>query len=618
MCGITGWVDFGNDLRSERDTLQAMTVTMSARGPDDEGVWISPNAALGHRRLSVIDPAGGRQPMAAGDTVLTYSGEVYNFRELRRELEKAGHAFHTKSDTEVVLRAYQEWGTAMVDRLNGMYAFAIWDGAKEELLLVRDRMGVKPLYYCRLADGLLFGSEPKAILANPRVGRVLDQTGFCSFLLLLPGPDGRTPFRDILELEPGHYLRVSRAGIHKRRYWTLEARPHEDDYKTTVATVRSLLEDIVARQIVSDVPLCVLLSGGVDSSTLTALAQRSGNGGLRSFSVDFAGYAETFRPDELRDSPDGPFVGEVVRHVGCTHRNIVVETAELWDPTTRGSVLGAWDLPNHLGDMDVSLYLLFRAIREHSTVALSGEAADEVFGGYPWVHDQAALQAPIYPWIAYQMSRGARPSFSLLAPKVLERLKFGEFFLETYGQAIAEVPRLDGEEAEQARMREVNHLDLTRFLRGLLDRKDRMSMAVGLEVRVPFCDHRLVEYVFNVPWSMKCRGGRSKALLRDASKDLLPQSVTERPKSAFPATQDVRYDQMLQTELGRILDGYADEPLQPFLNLEATRDLLEEDGEPTQGTWGARLRVESLVRTNAWLKEYGVDTDELREPVPLA
>ena len=557
MCGIAGWVDFATDLRSERETAEAMTASMSLRGPDAGGTWLSPHAAIGHRRLAVIDPAGGTQPMVSGDTVLTYSGEVYNFRELRTELRSAGYHFHTTSDTEVVLRAYEHWGVDMVDRLNGIYAFAIWDGAAEELVLVRDRMGVKPLYTYETPNGLLFGSEPKAILANPQAKRVIDPTGLTAFMILSANMAGHTPFRGLLEVQPGEILRFSRKGLQRRRYWRLEAKPHEDDLPTTVATVRELLEDIVSRQLVSDVPLCMLLSGGLDSSVLTALAKKTvnGNGGLRSFSVDFNGHDDSFEADQLRGSHDQPFVHEMVRHLGVEHRDIVLDTKQLCDETTRKSVLNAWDLPNHMGDMDVSLYLLFEAIREHSTVAISGESADEVFGGYPWVHDKAALEIPIYPWIGFQAGKGTPAPFSLFDPELIQKLGVWEYLGGVYSDAIAEAPRLEGEDAEQARMREVTYLDMTRFVRGMLDRKDRTSMAVGLEVRVPFCDHRLVEYVFNTPWAMKNHDGREKSLLRAASEDLLPESVLQRPKSAFPATVDTRYDDMLCAELAQIVDG---------------------------------------------------------------
>jgi asparagine synthase (glutamine-hydrolysing) len=618
MCGIAGWVDFHRDLRLERETAQAMTDTMSARGPDDEGLWLSEHAALGHRRLAVIDPPGGRQPMVEGDAVLTYSGELYNYRELRRELEAAGHAFRTQSDTEVVLRAYLQWGVDMLERFNGMYAFAIWDGRAQELLLVRDRLGIKPLYYYQAGDGLLFGSEPKAILANPLAKRVVDPLGLCGFLTVTQTADGRTILRDLFDLPPGHYARFSRAGLTKHCYWKLEARPHEDDLATTISKVRALLEDIVERQLVSDVPLCMLLSGGLDSSALTALAQRAtvadGRGGVRSFSVDFPGYVETFQAEPGRETADRPFVHEVAAHVGCEHRDIVLETEQLWDAGVRSSVARAWDFPSQMSDLDISLYLLFRGVQEHSTVALSGEGADEIFGGYPWTQDQEALALPIFPWIAAEMSRGASSSSPAQSPlglysvELVDRLKPIEYVLERYSSSLAQVPRLDGESGEQARMREVAYLELTFLLRTLLERKDRMSMATGLEVRVPFCDHRLVEYVFNVPWSIKKCDDREKGLLRKATEDLLPQSVLQRRKSGFPTTQDVSYDVGLRRELKQILDG--DAPVLPFVNRDAVRAVVEESVDERDSS-STRIKLDGIVRTNAWLEEYGADMSAL-------
>jgi asparagine synthase (glutamine-hydrolysing) len=613
MCGIGGWIDFTRDLRAEREVVEAITRSMALRGPDDEGMWISRNAAMGARRLAVVDLENGRQPMVDGNTVVGYSGEVYNYRELRRELESAGQRFRTDSDTEVLLRGYLEWGVDIVHRLNGVYSFAIWDGDAEELLLVRDRIGVKPMYYYPLPDGILFGNEPKAIFANPLARYVVDPVGLCGFLTLLPLPGGETPLRGLWDLPPAHYLRFSRAGIEKRRYWSLEARPHEDDLPTTVSTVRELLEDIVTRQLQSEVPLCMLLSGGLDSSALVALAQHL-HGGIRSFAVDFSGYAENFRPDELRSTADRPYVHDVVKHIGVQHQDIMVETEQMWDPEVRLAVLRAYDLPNHIGDLDISLYLLFRAIREHAKVGLSGEGADEVFSGHPWLHSDEVLEVPVFPWFALAMGRGTQPPFSLFDQTLIEELKVGEFLFDAYNTALAEVPRLDGEDPKEARRREAVYLDLTRFMRLFLDRKDRMSMAAGLEVRVPFCDHRLVQYVYNVPWAMKTCDGREKSLLRKAVEDLLPESVIKRSKAAFPATQDVRYDLAIREELKRIADDEADQPLRPFVNADAIRELTE--GEITAQASFARLRTEGVVRMNAWLKEYDIDTNELPTPQP--
>ncbi|MDP9019470.1 MAG: asparagine synthase (glutamine-hydrolyzing), partial [Actinomycetota bacterium] len=393
MCGIAGWVDWERDLTREGIIAQAMTDTMACRGPDAEGLWLSPRAALGHRRLAVIDIEGGRQPMAADGAsppvVLTYTGEVFNFRQVREELQARGHRFRTRSDTEVVLHSYLEWGDGCATHLNGMFAFAVWDEASQQLLLARDRMGIKPLYYFSYGTGLLFGSEPKALLANPLFSAEVDHEGLAELFGL---NKGRTPghgvFRGLRQLLPGQTVRVDRQGAHPARYYQLTSRRHHDDLATTVATVRALLEDIVEGQLVADVPLCSLLSGGLDSSVITALAvatmESQGRATPATFAVDFENNDAFFRSSAQRPSLDAPFVRLMADHLAVKHTDVVLGPADLL--AQQHNTLRARDLPGH-GDMDASLYLLCREVRRHSTVALSGEGADEVFGGYPWFYD---------------------------------------------------------------------------------------------------------------------------------------------------------------------------------------------------------------------------------------
>ncbi|GAA4027051.1 asparagine synthase (glutamine-hydrolyzing) [Allokutzneria multivorans] len=603
MCGITGWVAYRHDLTTERDAVAAMTETMVCRGPDAGGSWFAQHAALGHRRLSVIDIDGGAQPMVASrdgevEAVITYSGEAYNFKELRAELIRRGHEFSTSSDTEVVLRSYLEWGAGLVDRLNGMYAFAIWDPRSEELLLVRDRLGIKPLYYYPTADGVLFGSEPKAILANPLAKAVIGAEGLAEALSFVKTPEVAI-LDGMYEVRPGSLVRVSRTGLQKSTYWKLEAREHTDDLETTISTVRELLDDIVARQLISDVPLCTLLSGGLDSSALTALAAKSLDVPVRSFSVDFAGYTENFQADEFRPSPDAPFVADVAEHVAADHTNIVLNNADLLDDGARKAVLRARDLPISMGDMDISLYLLFQEIRKRSTVALSGESADEVFGGYAWFHNEKAVNAPTFPWLAmHVMGNGDRPDF--LREGVVSKLDIGGYVQQRYAEAIAEAPKLPGESGKEARMREVSYLHLTRFVNSLLDRKDRMSMAVGLEVRVPFCDHRLVEYVFNAPWAMKTFDGREKSLLRAATADVLPQSVVDRVKSPYPSTQDTGYDAALHERVSTLLHAGTSRAFE-LVDPDKTRSLLDRGS-----SIAARRPLEVILTLDGWLSDYDV------------
>ncbi|MFE6779936.1 asparagine synthase (glutamine-hydrolyzing) [Streptomyces sp. NPDC057702] len=613
MCGITGWLSYDRDLRPERATLDAMTHTMACRGPDAGGTWLDTHVALGHRRLAVIDLPGGAQPMtvtAHGATrlVTTYSGEVYNYRELRAELRALGHAFATHSDTEVVLHAYLEWGAAFTERLNGMYALALWDPRTQELLLVRDRMGVKPLYYHPTADGVLFGSEPKAILAHPEVRAAVDAEGLAELVSFTKTP-GHAVYRGLREVRPGHLVRVRRTGLTTHRYWSLEADEHTDDLATTVDRVRELLDDIVARQLLADVPLCTLLSGGLDSSALTALAARglkaAGDGPVRSFAVDFAGHTERFQAGDLRPTPDGPYAHALAAHVNADHRDIVLDSAALMDPHARAAVLRARDLPGAFGDADTSLYLLFKAVREQSTVALSGESADEVFGGYRWFHDPRTVHADTFPWMVDDLASHfsgstAAPRTALLERGLLDKLDLPGYQRARYHEALAEVPYRGGDDATERRMRAISYLHLTRFVQLLLDRKDRASMAVGLEVRVPFCDHRLVSYVFNTPWSMKTFDGREKSLLRAATRDVLPRVVSERVKSPYPATQDPRYAAALREELRR-LAADRDAPVRPLLDEATVRAALADPH-------GDRLRAgtELVLGLDAWLRRYGV------------
>ncbi|MGW0881979.1 asparagine synthase (glutamine-hydrolyzing) [Streptomyces sp. NPDC002671] len=611
MCGITGWVSFDRDLTAEAAALEAMTETMACRGPDDRGTWTEGPAALGHRRLAVIDLVGGRQPMTArtpeGTVALVYSGEAYNFTELRRELADLGHEFATDSDTEVVLRGYLAWGDAVAGRLNGMFAFAVWDGRHDRLVLIRDRMGIKPLYFQPTPDGVLFGSEPKAILASPLVRPRVALDGLRELFALVKTP-GHAVWDGMREVEPGTVVTVDRTGLRAREYWRLETRPHTDDRGTTIATVRALLEDIVRRQLVADVPRCTLLSGGLDSSAMTALAARmlaEQGESVRSFAVDFVGQTDNFVADELRATPDTPFVHDVARLAGTEHQDIVLDSRSLADPAVRERVIRARDLPVGFGDLDTSLLLLFHAVRDQSTVALSGESADEVFGGYLQFFDEEARRADTFPWLV-RAGRRFGESTDVLRADLAKSLDLESYVADGYHTAVAGIQRLDGESDFEYRMRQICHLHLTRFVRLLLDRKDRMSMAVGLEVRVPFCDHRLVEYVYNAPWALKSFDGREKSLLREAVADLLPRSVYERAKSPYPTTQDPRYARALQGQAKDLLARPGHRVFE-LLDREKVRRSAERD--TPLATPADRRALEVTLDLAQWLDLYSPELD---------
>ncbi|MEU6708432.1 asparagine synthase (glutamine-hydrolyzing) [Streptomyces wuyuanensis] len=602
MCGVTGWVSFHGDARGRASVIEAMTATLTPRGPDAGGVWLGEHAAVGHRRLAVVDPAGGVQPMTdrPGDpaVVLTYSGEVYNHHALRAELRNLGHTFRTRSDTEVVLRAYLQWGEDVAEHLDGMFAFAVWDERAQRLLLVRDRLGVKPLYWAAVDGGLAFASEPKALFAHPEIHPRVDADGLREAYSLLFNT-GPTVWSGVREVEPGGILVLDRGGVRERRYWQLEARPHDDDRDTTVDRIRELVATAAHGQLEADVPLCSLLSGGIDSTVLTALLagelrRREGpDARIRSYAVDYSDQAERFTGDVLRTGHDTPFAAEAGAYIGTDHSTVVLDPLSLLDPEHRRAVVVARDSPIGVGDMDTSLHLLFGRIRQHSTVALSGEAADEVFGGYPWFHKPGALAASTFPWLLVTGDEAAMP----LDPEL--DLRIGEFRDDTYADALAAVPHADGETATEHRQREMQHVSLTRWLRQLLHRKDRLSMAQGLEVRVPYCDHRLVEYAFNTPWGLKSFDGREKSLLRATAAGLAPDSVLHRPKNHYPATHHPDYNRGLQ-EMAR--DALCVPQVRSLADESVIKPSL--DTPPERLEWGHRLRLERVVDLALWLDHH--------------
>lgn len=613
MCGFVGWINFSEPIANETDIIGKMAEKLAHRGPDAEGFWFSEHVALGHRRLVVVDPDGGRQPMigtkGSGNYIMVYNGELYNTEDIRQELVSKGYWFEGWSDTEVLLKAYMEWGEKCLQKLNGIFAFAVWDAYNERLFLARDRIGVKPLFYCQTGSSILFSSEIKGILAHPMVSSRINREGLAEIFVLGPA---RTPgegvFAGISELKPGYFMQVDRRGMRIKKYWSLISQGQEDSFEKTVGTVRELVYDTVRRQLVSDVPLCILLSGGLDSSAITAIAsevyRNENKKPMQSFSIDYVDNEKYFRTSEFQPNADAPWVKKVSDYLGTRHASYLVDTPELVQALFPAVI--ARDLPG-MTDVDSSLWLFSGWIKNLATVGLSGECADEVFGGYPWFYKTAGL-SNTFPW-----SQRMDMRIKLYSPELLALIRPEEYVIQRYQEAIEEVPRFPGDQPADARMRELFYLNLTRWMPTLLDRKDRMSMAAGLELRVPFCDHRLVEYVWNIPWEMKNYHNREKGLLRLALTGMLPEDVLWRKKSPYPKTHNPSFIDAVRSLMIAVLDDHTS-PLLPLINRQAVRELALSIKSDTNIPWFGQLMnapqlLAYLVQIDFWLREYNVLID---------
>lgn len=610
MCGITGWVDLERDLIECRDIIIKMGDSLVHRGPDANGFWITNHAAFAHTRLIVIDPEGGAQPMirkfGGNIYVIVYNGELYNTDELRTRLESRGHKFNSHSDTEVLLTSYIEWGEKCVDHLNGIYAFGVWDDSKQCLFLARDRLGVKPLFYAKRGSSLMFASELKALLLHPDIKPEIGMDGLSEVFGLGPSrTPGQGVFKDIFELRPGYILIYDNTGIRINKYWQLESRQHENDLDATINTLRGLVLDAVKRQLVSDVPLCSFLSGGLDSSIISTVAAniyRSNNKILNTYSIDYVGNKENFKPTEFQPNSDAPWVRLMSENIGSNHTNIMLDTPQLVDALKNAVI--ARDLPG-MADVDSSLYLFSKEVKKGATVGLSGECADEIFGGYPWFYRVEDINSNIFPWL-----RSIDRREGILSKSLREELDLKGYVQRRYLETLDEVPRLSSESAKESRIRELFYLNITWFMTSLLERKDRMTMATGLEVRVPFADHRLVEYAWNIPWEMKNFDQREKGLLRRALQGVLPDEIINRRKSPYPKTHNPAYTIAVSKIMLDILND-VNEPINQLINKKEVFQLAKTGGESFKTPWFGQLMtgpqlLAYLIQVNIWLKEYKI------------
>lgn len=599
MCAIAGMIGLAYDM----DVLNKMQKTMLRRGPDDSGIYRGGECALLHTRLAIIDPQRGGQPMTlewAGERyMIVYNGELYNTEDVRRKLRSLGHDFLGHSDTEVVLHAYAQWQEECLAVFNGIFAFAVWQEKSERLFLARDRMGVKPLFYKLHEGGLLFASELKTILSYPTVHAELDRSGVAELLLLGPGRmPGSGVFRGICELEPGCCGTYAAGKWRWKRYWRLLDGEHSDSFEETAEKVRFLVLDAIGRQTVSDVPVGTFLSGGLDSSLISAVCARQmqeKGEQLNTFSVDYENNEKYFVPGKFQPNSDNSYIDIMCRAIGSRHHWTVLTPAMLASELEEAVI--ARDLPG-MADVDSSLLAFCKEIRKEVKVALSGECADEIFGGYPWYRDPEILSQAGFPW-----AQNTRQRALLLNPEVAGGINAVDFVMSAYQRTVKESDILPGTPAGERRMKEMVNLNQRWFMQTLLDRKDRMSMYSGLEVRVPFCDYRIAEYLYTVPWKYKDYQGKEKGLLRYAMRDILPEQVLWRKKSPYPKTHDPSYATIVTGKLREILT----DPTQPIHQLVNGRELEKLLAGEQKWPWYGQLMkgpqiAAYMLMLNMWLK----------------
>lgn len=610
MCGIAGWVNFSESLKSNSKIIKKMTDILERRGPDSEGIYESENVLLGHRRLIVVDPEGGEQPMIkiinGSKYVLVYNGELYNTEELRKSLLEEGYFFDSYSDTEVLLMSYIAWGVNCIKKFNGIFAFAIYDEEKERVFLARDQMGVKPLFYSINNKNIIFASEIKAILANPMVNAQIDREGITELFALGPAvAPGKAIYKNILEIAPANCLLISKENIKVWEYWKVTLEENKETVEEAAEHVRLLLFDAIKRQLVGDVPICTFLSGGLDSSAISAIAAedfRNRGKILDTYSIDYKDNEKYFKSSLFQPTSDKYWAFRVAEFIKSNHKNVVLNHKDLVLALKESTL--ARDLPG-MADVDSSLLLFCKEIRKNFVVSLSGECADEIFGGYPWYTNEEMLNAKTFPW-----SRAVGMRKSILNEKI-KKFNIEECAEYEYLKTLKEVPHFENEDKKNYRMKEMFYLNLKWFMVNLLNRKDRCSMYNSLEVRVPFADIRIVEYAFNLPAEIKLLHGREKGILRKALEGVLPEDVVYRKKSPYPKTHNPIYTEMVCKEMNKILSDN-NSPILEIIDKKVVKEIVDTEGKSYTTPWFGQLMtgpqlIAYLIQLNIWMKEYNVN-----------
>lgn len=591
MCGICGIYNFNKNMPISREILDSMNKLLTHRGPDGEGIYIDQFIGLGHRRLSIIDLTKGKQPITNEDNTvwLTYNGEIYNYKELKKDLEEKGHRFVTNCDTEVVVHSYEEYGVECVSRFNGMFAFAIWDNKKELVLLARDRMGVKPLYYTICEGNLIFASEIKAILAHPIVKREVEINSVPEYLFCTALLNGNTMFKNIQSLQAGNILIFKDKSKYISQYWDIKVGEENEmcssfeEYKDKTF---SLIKDSVKLRMMSDVPFGSLLSGGLDSSLISALATKHVSGKLSTFSMEYG------KNDKLSKlNSDTEYARVMADAFATKHKDFIFEPEDYRENLEKV----IWHVEKPVEFTTPSLYLLYKELKKDVTVVLSGEGADELFGGYFFFLKEAENKSITeFPWAPY-----FKEVSSLLEPEIAKQTNFKEKINTTIFDMMNRSNSKDY-------LNKVLYLFLKLYLLEMLERQDKTSMAWSVESRVPFLDYRLVEYAASIPSRYKMKGETEKFILKEIGREFLPEGVVNRKKKPFPFPVDPKsvYN---QKNIANELVQSGNSKIASYFNKKAVNDFLNKKNEYAKVDSLAIYRTSySMISLESWHKVFGV------------
>lgn len=612
MCGFCGYINYEKDI-TDINNIEFMNKIIKHRGPNEQNTYIKNNIALGHVRLSIIDLKLGSQPMQVeyngNKYIICYNGELYNTNEIKQDLISKGHTFNTKCDTEVVLKAFIEYRENCFNKFNGIFSFCVYDNNLNSIFLARDHLGIKPLFYSITDDGtLIFASEIKSILKHDKITPILDKNGFLELFALGPAhTPGKTYFKNIYELKAGHYATFNTDGLSIKKFWDLETKECNDTENQAIEQIRFLLKDSLKRQLVSDVGICSMLSGGIDSSILTKLAHDEIKD-LTTFSIDFKGNEKNFVASEYQGSKDSEYIKIMRDYLKTSHKNIKIDNEYLFTLLKKAMI--SRDMPG-MADIDASMYAFCNAIKENGfKVCISGECSDEIFGGYPWFYKEHLINHFGFPWALSENLRNI-----IIKPSILKDNDIKDYILNAKNETLKNVEFINLEDSYENRYRATNYLTIKWFMNTLIERTDRTSMANSLEVRVPFADYRIFEYVYNLPAKMKLglihsKTPTEKYLLRKAFENEIPNEVLYRKKSPFPKTYDPNYLNLVEKEMLNIINNKSSK-INNFINVDFLKELIFSHGNSLKENWFGQLMtypqtLAYLIQIEMWLNEYDI------------